>query len=141
MAIMAEATNFPPFYLALGRVEPPAGMLTAPSDGQQLYKIMTVENLLRSVVGKYLYFNRVDGYRDFPNADWRDGEQLREDRAMNAASRFEKAPDFSAAHYYDLSRHRTYACCFSLENSDYIWREYGNGSARGKVGIAFDFAK
>jgi hypothetical protein len=40
-----------------------------------------------------------------------------------------------------LSRHRTYACCFSLENSDYIWREYGNGSARGKVGIAFDFAK
>jgi hypothetical protein len=129
------------FDPALGAIEPHAAMLTAPPDGQRLYKIMTVANLLRSVSGRYLYFTRVDSYKDFPNADLHDGEQLHQDRAANKASRFEKNPDFSGADYYDRSRNRTYACCFSLENSDHIWRDYANGSARGKVGLAFDFAK
>jgi hypothetical protein len=130
-----------PFDLTLGAIEPHAAMLTAPPAGQLLYKIMTVENLLRCVGGGYLYFNRVDGYKDFPNADRHDGEQLQQDRAANSAARFEKAPDFSGADYYDRCRNRTYACCFSLENSDHIWREYGNDSPHGKVGIAFDFSK
>jgi hypothetical protein len=138
---MTENTENAPFDAVLGAIEPHAAMLIAPSDGQQLYKIMTVENLLRSVSGGYLYFNRVDSYKDFRNADGHDGEQLQQDRAANSATRFEKAPDFSGADYYDRCRNRTYACCFSLENSDHIWREYGNGSAHGKVGIAFDFAK
>jgi hypothetical protein len=56
-------------------------------------------------------------------------------------SRFAKAPDFSGADYYDRCRARTYACCLSLGNSDYIWTHYGNGSAKGKVGVVFDFAK
>jgi hypothetical protein len=30
---------------------------------------VTVENLLCSIYGAYLHFNRVDGYRDFPGAD------------------------------------------------------------------------
>ena len=30
---------------------------------------MTDENLLRSIDGAYLHFNRVDGYKDFPLAD------------------------------------------------------------------------
>ncbi|HXB76871.1 MAG TPA: hypothetical protein VNX23_05545 [Bradyrhizobium sp.] len=138
---MTEDTDNVPFDPALGAVEPHAQLLIAPPAGQILYKIMTIENLLRSASGRYLYFNRVDGYKDFPNADPHDGEQLQQDRAANATMRFEKAPDFSVADYYDRSRHRTYACCFSLENSDHIWGEYANGSARGKVGVAFDFAK
>jgi hypothetical protein len=138
---MAENTDIPPFDPALGLVEPHAPLLTAPPAGQILYKIMTIENLLRSISGGYLYFNQVDGYKDFPNADPHDAEQLQADRAADAAMRFQKAPDFSGAGYYDLSRHRTYACCFSLENSDHMWSEYANGSARGKVGVAFDFAK
>jgi hypothetical protein len=133
-----ENSTFDP---VLGLVEPHAGLLTAPPDGQRLYKIMTIENLLRSIDGGYLYFNQVDSYKDFLNADLHDGEQLQQDRASNAATRFEKATGFSAADYYDHSRHRTYACCFSLEDSDHIWSEYANGSPRGKVGIAFDFAK
>jgi hypothetical protein len=28
-----------------------------------------------------------------------------------------------------------------LRNSDYIWTNYGNGSAKGNVGVVFDFAK
>jgi hypothetical protein len=138
---MTENTENASLDPTLGAIEPQAGLLTAPPDGQPLYKIMTVENLLRSVTGRYLYFNRIDSYKDFRNADGHDGEQLQQDRAANTAARFEKAPHFSGADYYDRSRNRTYACCFSLENSDHIWREYGNGSARGKVGIAFDFAK
>jgi hypothetical protein len=137
---MAENTEIP-FDPALGLVEPHAPLLIAPPPGQILYKIMTIENLLQSISGRYLYFNRVDSYKDFSNADPHDGEQLQADRAANVAMRIQKAPDFSGADYYDLSRHRTYACCFSLENSDYIWSEYANGSTRGKVGVAFDFAK
>jgi hypothetical protein len=138
---MPDDRNDIPFDPALGAIEPQAGLLTTPPEGQRLYKIMTVENLLRSVSGQYLYFNRVDSYKDFPNADQHDGEQLQQDRAANKAARFEKAPDFSGADYYDQSRNRTYACCFSLENSDHIWSEYANGSDRGKVGVAFDFTK
>jgi hypothetical protein len=134
----AAATDFDP---ASGAMEPNAGLLTAPADGQHLYKIMTVENFLRSAGRRYLYFNRIDSYSDFPGVDRRDGEQLGEDRAANAALHFEKSPNLSLADYYDQSRRRTYACCFSLENSDYVWHEYANGSPHGKVGIVFDFAK
>lgn len=106
-----------------------------------MYKVMTVENFLRSATGKYLHFNRVDSYTDFPNADPNDGRELPKDHPANAAARFVKAPDFSAAHYYDQSRGRTYACCFSTENSDFIWRNYANGSEKGKVCVVFEFGK
>lgn len=46
----------------LGMVERHAGLLTVPADGQLLYKMMTVENLLRSISASYLHFNRVDAY-------------------------------------------------------------------------------
>lgn len=125
---------------AQGLVEPQAGLLRQPPDGQLLYKVMSVENLLRSAAVGYLYFNRVDSYRDFPQADLRDGEQLEKDRETNRAARFAKDQSFSLADYYDRSRARTYACCFSLVNSDYIWSEYGNGGT-GKVCVVFHFAK
>ncbi|MDO8413197.1 MAG: hypothetical protein Q7S51_05340, partial [Gallionellaceae bacterium] len=120
-----------------GHVEPHAHLLNAPPDGQLLYKIMTVENLLNSIVGNYFHFNRVDKYKD----DLRDGQQLPKDEQINAGVRFEKDPGFSMADYCDRSRARTYACCFSLENSDYIWSKYANGGERGKVCIVLDFSK
>jgi hypothetical protein len=125
----------------LGSVEPHAPMLIAPPDGQLLYKMMTIENLLRSISSGYLHFNRVDSYADFPGADKHDGKQLPRDQPGNATVRFEKAPDFSAADYYDQARVRTYACCLSLENSQFIWDNYANSSTKGKVCIVFDFAK
>jgi hypothetical protein len=124
-----------------GLIEPHAGLLKQPPQDTRLYKVMSVENFLRSVAGGHLYFNRVDSYRDFSKADRADGEQLAEDRETNREARFDKNPGFSLADYYDRSRARTYACCFSLENSDYIWREYGDGGSKGKVGVVFDFAK
>ncbi len=125
----------------LGDIEPQAGLLRCPSDGALLYKMITVENLLRSIVGAYLHFNRVDSYRDFPDADPHDGEQSPRDRKLNTRARFARAQHFSAADYYDQSRARTYACCFSLENSEYIWNEYANNSERGKVCVVFDFGR
>lgn len=125
----------------LGDIEPHARLLRIPPEGQLLYKVMTVENLLRSVTGNYLHFNRVDGYSDFPGADPNDGRQLPKDQLTNTAATFEKAPDFSASDYYDQSCARTYACCFSVENSDYIWKNYANGSDKGKVCVVFEFGR
>lgn len=125
----------------LGIVEPHTLLLNVPHAGQLLYKVMTVENLLRSISDEYLYFNRVDSYKDFPGADIHDGQQLARDQPGNAGVKFAKAPDFSVANYFDQSRARTYACCFSLENSDFIWGHYANGGVQGKVCVVFDFAK
>lgn len=130
-----------PIPAFLGDVEPHAPLLSVPPEGQLLYKIMTIENLLHSIAGSYFYFNRVNSYIDFPGADPHDGQQLPKDLQGNAMARFEKAPEFSAAHYYDRSRARTYACCFSLENSDFIWKNYANDSSTGKVCIVFYFGR
>ncbi|QEX24973.1 hypothetical protein FRZ61_49160 [Hypericibacter adhaerens] len=124
-----------------GDIEPHAHLLSVPSEDQLLYKMMTLENLIRSIEGRYLHFNRVDSYFDFQGADHHDGEQLPGDRQGNAAARFEKSPEFSAAHYYDQSRARTYASCFSTENSAFIWNNYATDGNKGKVCLVFDFGK
>ena len=66
---MDENTIIPLNRPPQGTVEPHAGLLSIPSDDQLLYKIMTVENLLSSIRGGYLHFNRVDGYPDLPGFD------------------------------------------------------------------------
>lgn len=116
-------------------------MLNAPEPGQLLYKIVRPEDLIRSMRLGYLHFNRVDCYRDFKGADLHDGEQPPGDMPGNAATKFENAPHFSAADCYARSRSRTYASCFSLDNSEHVWREYADGSANGKVGLEFEFGK
>lgn len=124
-----------------GNVEPHAGLLNQPSDDKQLFKIMKVSDFIRSVSNSYLHFQRVDSYKDFPTADAYDGEQPAKDRAVNASVTFEKAPDYSAADYYDKCRARTYACSFSLINSRLIWERYGVGDPVGKICIVFNFGK
>jgi hypothetical protein len=137
MSTVPSSSGPPP----LGNIEPHAGLLTQPSENHALFKVMTVDNLLRSIDGAYLHFNRVDSYKGDPGADPHDGAQLPADQPGNAGVAFEKAPDFTAAHYYDRSRSRTYACCFGLENADYLWQQYGNGSPRGKIGLEFGFGE
>lgn len=127
--------------LPLGGIEPHTPLMLMPSDDQLLYKVMTVENLLQSLIHNYLHFNRVDSYSDFPNADENDGRQLPKDQPLNDAVKFQSASDFSVADYYDQCRARTYACCFSTEKSNYIWENYANGSEKGKVCIVFQFGK
>ena len=97
---------------------------------------MRTEDLIRSISASYLHFNRVDSYNDF-----HDGEQLPKDLTSNQKSTLIKAPDYSAADYYNQFRSRTYACCFSIENSDYIWCNYGSGGKKGKVCLIIKFGK
>jgi hypothetical protein len=130
----------PAALASLGSIEPHAPLLRRPPAGQLLYKVMSVENCIRSIEDGYLHFNRVDQYKDFTGADQHDGEQLPADRGGNATVTFAKAADFSFADYCDLSRSRTYAFCASLENSDHVWT-YSSNSPRGNVGIVFDFDK
>jgi hypothetical protein len=125
----------------IGQIEPCAPLLTLPPDGQRLYKMMKPENLRRSLAGGYLYFQRVDTYRDFPGADENDGAQPPGDRSANAAVTFAKDRSFSVEKYYDQARSRSYACCFSLENSEHIRAEYANGSPYGKVCLVVNFAR
>lgn len=102
---------------------------------------MRVEDLIRSIEHSYLYFNRVDRYLDFPNADPHDGEQLVSDLDANRRMHFDRDPAFNLSDYYNRARSRSYACCFSLENSDHIWAEYGNHGQHGKVCLEVDFDK
>lgn len=108
--------------MELGRIEPHERLLTQPSDHQRLYKMMSLENFHRSLTESYLNFKRVDSYTDFSGADIYDGDQLPSDKDANESARFYKQPSFRCADYYAISRSRTYACCFSLENSDFIWK-------------------
>lgn len=122
-----------------GLVEPHAGLMRILADDQPLFKVMTVGNLLRSIDGSYLHFNRVDNYADSPIADPHDGAQLPADLPRNKAARFATAPGFSAADYYARCRSRTYACCFGLENNVHLWEYYGKGDEHGKVCVEFSF--
>jgi hypothetical protein len=108
-----------------GCIEPHALLLKQPPDDQLLYKVMRAENLLRSVSDRYLHFNRVDSYNDFPGADANDGAELPQDIPGNRGAKFVASPDFTASDYYNRARSRTYACCFSLVNSKYILATYG----------------
>jgi hypothetical protein len=67
-------------------IEPHAPLLRQPPAGQLLYKVMSVENCIRSIEGDYLHFNRVDSYKDFSGADDHDGEQLMNDHSAVAIS-------------------------------------------------------
>lgn len=125
----------------LGFIEPHALLLTQPAPGQRLFKIMKAEHLIQSIEGGYLHFNRVDAYSDFPLADAHDGAELPLDQPANQAASFEKAASFTLSDYYAQSRGRTYACCFSLKNSPYMWEHYGLDSATGQVGLEFDLEK
>jgi hypothetical protein len=138
---MDEKTTRKPIPAPAGNIEPHAQLLNIPPDDQLLYKVMTIENLLSSIAGSYLHFNRVDSYVESPAADLHDGQQLPQDLRGNIKARFHKAPEFSAADYYNQSRARTYACCFSLENSDIIWNNFANDTKKGKVCIVFHFGK
>jgi hypothetical protein len=129
-------TLFPPAgALPLAWVEPHGHLLRQPEPDQLLFKVVKVRNLIDMLKKNYLHFQRVDTYTD----DMADGEQLPLDRLVGAGISFEKTPAYTLEKYYDCARARTYACCFSLENSAYIWEHFA--PARDAVCLVFDFGK
>lgn len=125
----------------LGWIEPHKMLLEQPSPDQRLYKVMSVEDLIRSVAGSYLHFQRVDQYRDFPGADREDGAETASARSVSMQVGLQKTPNFSLSDYYHSARGRTYACCFSLENSEYIWNSYGGNTKFGKICLELAYEK
>jgi len=120
---------------APGSIEPHAQLLEQPPDAQRLYRITRIPHLLDMLKNNYLHFQRVNTYQD----DTFDGEQLLLDRTQNEKAAFANDPAFNLARYYDISRSRTYVCCFSLGNSKYIWENYGQNDDA--VCLVFEFGK
>jgi hypothetical protein len=121
--------------MPLAWVEPHRFLLRQPEPGALLFKIVRVRYLIDMLQKSYLHFQRVDSFTD----DTADGEQLPLDRTTGAGMSFEKAPEFTAERYYDTARARTYACCFSMEHSAYLWENYAPD--RDAVCLVFDFEK
>jgi len=103
-------------------IEPHAYLLNKPTNGALLYKIISSKYFFAMIEKKYLYFKRVDTYDD----DKRDADQPDKDKELTTGIRFEKSPEYTAQQYYSDSRSRTYACCFSTENTTYLWKHYDN---------------
>jgi hypothetical protein len=121
--------------LPLAFVEPHRFLLRQPEPGARLFKVVKVRYLIDMLRNNYLHFQRVDAYTD----DRSDGEQLPLDRSVGAGISFKKAPAYTLEKYYDTARARTYACCFSLEHSVYLWEHYAPD--RDAVCLVFDFEK
>jgi hypothetical protein len=121
--------------MPLAWIEPRSHLLRLPEPGQLLYKIIKISYLVDMLRRNYLHFQRADTYTD----DKADGEQLPLDRPIGAGLSFERDPGYTLESYYDCARSRTYACCFSLEHSAYIWEHYA--PERDAVCLVFDFEK
>lgn len=102
-------------------IEPHASLLKKPGENTALYKIITLKNFTDMLKNDYFYFRRVDTYTD----DKLDSDQPIPDKKISEQSRFENTLDYTAKNYYDSCRSKTYACCFSTENTPYLWRNYG----------------
>jgi len=91
---MDENIKHQPIPAPLGSVEPHSPFTEHPASWSTTFQDDDIENLLRSIAGSYLHFNRVDYYIDFPGADPHDGQQLPKDLQGNTMARFEKAQSF-----------------------------------------------
>jgi hypothetical protein len=110
--------------------------LKQPPDNTLLYKIIKPEHILDMLNQKYLYFNRVDTYNDDKN----DSKQTMQAASINKTKTFIHAPDFSVHDFFEQARKRSYACCFSTINSDYIWDNYANNDPN-SICIVINYTK
>ena len=120
-----------------GCIEPRRGLLRIPDDDVRLFKVMRLDHFLDSVRHGYLYFRRVDSYGASAGADPDDGRQLPSDVSGNRASAFLRQPDFTASEYYDTSRSRSFACCFTTSDGCRVLSAYGSGDPDGKARVSF----
>ncbi|APF03543.1 TPA: DUF2971 domain-containing protein [Legionella pneumophila] len=101
-------------------IEPHKHILKKPHGNKDIYKIIPGSYFLDMIKQKYLYFRRVDTYSD----DLNDSALPNKDRILSQQSKFQYAPNISMSDYYDKCRSKSYACCFTTQISNYIWRHY-----------------
>ena len=104
-----------------------APLLKKPDDKQLLYKVIPSKYFFAMLKGNYLHFRRTDVYKDKIGDDLRDSDLTDSDKIISEKSTFEKSPNYTLKNYYESLRAKTYVCCFSTQNSDYLWKEYGGG--------------
>ncbi len=95
-------------------IEEHAGLLKKTQKGTSLYKIVSLHYFCDMIKNDYLYFTRVDTYSD----DSRDSDLPDRDKEIGKKSRFVSDPNSSIVDHYEICRSKTYACCFSTENTD-----------------------
>jgi len=112
-------------------------LLDQPKSKANLFKIISTKNYEDMLSNSYLYFNRVDMYDD----DKRDSDLPYQDREIRKKIVFEKNPN---TNFYDAIdkrvRPRTFACCFSIRETHYMWREYSD-NVNNSVCLVFDYQK
>jgi hypothetical protein len=67
----------------------------------------------------------------------KDSDLTDSDKKLSNQVFFDKSPDYSLGDYYNACREKTYVCCFSTENTDHIWKEYG-GCDSNAVCVVFE---
>ena len=117
-------------------IEPHKYLLDQPEEDALLYKVMPSKNFFKLLESNCLHFKRVDTYKD----DTKDSAQLPDDIEMHDKMFFEDYPEFSLYKYYNRCRSRTYASCFSLKNTKYIWDNYSYED-KSSICIVYNFGK
>lgn len=117
-------------------IEPHHYLLKKPQPDSLLYKIIPSDYFINMLEDNYIYFRRVDTYHD----DIRDSDQPDEDKHLSEKSKFENATNYSGKDYYNDCRARTYACCFSTENTPHLWGHY-SGSNNSATCLAFNSSR
>lgn len=118
-------------------IEPYSELLTVPPPDQLLYRITPTKHFIQSVQEKYLHFRRVDGF----SSDIHDSRLMPSDKRISDTIFFENDREHPLSNSYHISRSQTYACCFSLENTDHNWKHFGSNSQEGSVCLVFHFQK
>ena len=120
--------------LPLGSVEPHELLLEQPKI--LIYKFIKLKYFIDSVNNSYLHFNLVNNYKDFDNADVDDGNQLPKDRETHSQINFiESSNNYNLENYYDDTRSRSYACCFTTKKNKDMFVKYGD------ICVVFEFGK
>jgi len=109
--------------------------LDQPNAHVLLYKIVNIDDFIDMIKNNYLYFKRVDTYRD----DCRDSDIPDHDQPIAEKEYFQDS-NHNLLNYYRNFRERSYACCFTLKHTPYIWRHYGSNN-KDAICIVFNYNK
>ncbi|MGE4349671.1 MAG: hypothetical protein AB7D28_07890 [Candidatus Berkiella sp.] len=104
-------------------IEPHAFLLRKPKDETLLYKIIPSRYFIDMLENNYIYFRKVDTYHD----DTRDGDQPDADKLISENKKFQLHSGYTLKDYYSDARSKTYACCFSTQNTQFLWEHYSHG--------------
>lgn len=94
--------------------------LKQPAHNSFLFKIVKFENGIDMIKNGYIYFNCVTKY----SADATDAKMPNKEKNIRSIP-YENNPNITLYDTDNSVRKNTYACCFALSESQYIWNKFG----------------